>query len=85
MEVGARPGWATLMVTPSFSWACIWAACGCAACEGFFSDVARDDGVTLYCDFVHKDLFVTGCFCFIAHPPLFPELLCAFKKCLAFK
>ena len=58
---------------------------GCAACAALFSDVARDGGLTLYCDFVHEDLFVTGCFCYIAHPPLFPELLCAFKKCLTFK
>lgn len=75
---GRVRGGPPLVVTPSFSGPCIWAAWGCAACEALFSDVARDDGLTLYCDFVHKDLFVTGCFCFIAHPPLFPELLCAF-------
>lgn len=85
MEVGARPGRATPVVTRSFSWPCFWATWGCAACEALFSDVARDDGLTLYCDFVHKDLFVTGCFCYTAHPPLFSELLCAFKKYLTFK
>ena len=80
VEVGAHPGWAILVVTRSFSWPCFWATWGCVACEALFSDVARDGGLTLYCDFVHEDLFVTGCFCYIAHPPLFPELCVLLKN-----